>query len=308
MPETTGDRLVRGDKGKWLDALAGLFGAVVGGFYRIPGTRPIKDILHGTWVLRHPLHPAVTDAVVGGYTAVAALDIVYLFQRDADLWKATDIALGVSLAFAIVSVLSGYTDWNDTFGNERRLGILHGSVMSLITIGYGVSLWIRLNAYPAPPGARDPAVYLALVLYALVAIFAHLGGEMAFGYGTGVNRQAWADIPPKWQKLSVAAAALEDRKPVRSQLKNGFAVMIAKIDDEISAMGAVCTHAGGPLDEGEFVGGDRRDIKCPWHASVFSVRTGAALHGPATMDEPTFETRVAADGTVEVRSRVPAAQ
>jgi nitrite reductase/ring-hydroxylating ferredoxin subunit len=129
---------------------------------------------------------------------------------------------------------------------------------------------------------------------------------MAFGYGTGVNRQAWAAIPEKWQALDLKASSLKDRTPVRAQLETGFAVMVAKVDGDVLAIGAVCTHAGGPLDEGEFVGGRRRDIKCPWHGSVFSMRSGAALHGPATMDEPVFETRVAGDGVVEVRSRTAA--
>lgn len=299
MPETVGDRLVRGDKGKWLDALGGVFGSVVGGFYRIPGTRWIKDILHGTWALRHPLHPALTDVVVGGYTVVAVLDVVHLLQRDAALLRATDVVLGVTLLVALGSVVSGYTDWNETIDNERRLGILHGTAMSVITIGYAASLWMRLNA-----GAdRDAAIYLALGLWILLAVFAHLGGEMVFGYGTGVNRQAWANVPSKWQTLAVRADALEDRKPVREKLRNGLEVMVARVDGEIYAMAAVCTHAGGPLDEGDFVGSERCDIRCPWHASVFSLRTGSALHGPATMDEPTFETRIAEDGAVEVRAR-----
>ncbi|MBI2982756.1 MAG: hypothetical protein HYY42_00960, partial [Chloroflexi bacterium] len=217
MPETVGDRLVRGDKGKGLDALGKLFGAIVGGFYRLPGTRVIKDLLHGTALLRHPLHPAVTDAVVGGYTVVAALDLVYLFQRDATLSKATDIALLVSLLFALVAVLSGYTDWNDTYGNERRLGIFHGTLMSLTTIGYVVSLALRVGG-----GPREPAIYLALVLWVIVAATAHLGGEMVFGFGTGVNRHAWSAIPSKWQKIAIEAATLQDRKPVRVELKNGF--------------------------------------------------------------------------------------
>ncbi len=301
MPETLGDRLVRGDKGKGLDALGKLFGAVVGAFYRIPGTRPIKDLLHGTALLRHPLHPAVTDAVVGGYTVVAALDLVYLFQRDDTLSKATDIALVVSLLFALVAVVSGYTDWNETYGNERRLGILHGTLMSLTTVGYGISLALHVGG-----GSREPAIYLALGLWVIVALVAHLGGEMVFGFGAGVSRQAWSAIPSKWQKLAVEAATLQDRKPVRVTLKNGFAVMIVRIDDATCAIGAVCTHAGGPLDEGELVGADRRDIKCPWHASVFSVRTGRALHGPATMDQPRLETRVAPDGMLEVRGSTSA--
>lgn len=296
MPETVGDRLVRGDKAKILDRLGGFFGAGVTGFYRIPGTRPIKDLLHGTWLLRHPLHPAVTDVVVGGYTAVAVLDLVYLVQRDAALWKATDIVLVVSLLFAAVSVLSGYTDWNETVRNERRLGILHGTLMLLITVGYAASLWMRLSG-----GPRDPAIYLALGVWVLLAVVAHLGGEMTYGFGTGVNRQAWVPVPAKWQDTGVQAASLEDRKPVRATLQSGFAVMIVKLDGDVRAIGTVCTHAGGPLDEGELVGEHRRDVKCPWHGSVFSLRTGSALHGPATMDEPIFEVRVSEAGALEVR-------
>ena len=300
MPESVGTKLVTGDKGKGLDALGNVFGAVVGGFYKLPGTRPLKDLLHGTWLLRHPLHPAVTDAVVGAYTVVAALDVVYLIQRDAALWRATDIALVVGLLFSAVSILSGLTDWNETFGNERRLGILHGSVMALITIAYGVSLWLRTSG-----GPREPAIWLGLGLFVLIAVFAHLGGELVFGSGTGVNRHAWSQIPQKWQKLEITAATLEDRKPVRVKMKSGFPVMVTKLDDGIHAIAAVCGHAGGPLDEGKLVGSDRAGIECPWHASVFSIRTGAVIHGPATMDQPRFETRVAADGAIEVRSLTP---
>lgn len=298
MPETIGDRLVRGEKGAFLDGLGNAIGGLVGGFYRIPGTRPIKDVLHGTWALRHPLHPAITDAVVGGYTIVAVLDVIYLFQRDPSLLRATDIALVVSLICALGAVASGYTDWNETYGNERRLGILHGSLMTIITIGYLVSLWMRLSG-----ASRDGAIALGLVCWILVAVTAHLGGEMSFGFGTGVDRLAWSEIPADWEPLPVRAAQLEERKTVRAQMSNGFAVAVAKLDGAIYAIGAVCTHASGPLDEGELVGDDRCDVRCPWHGSVFSFRTGAALHGPATMDEPTFETRIAADGRVEVKVR-----
>lgn len=304
MPEHLGDRLVRGDKGKWLDALAAPFGAVVGGFYRLPGTRWIKDILHGTWPLRHPLHPALTDVVVGAYTVAAVLDVLYLMDGDETLFRANALVLIVALIFALGSMLSGLTDWNETHGNERRLGIVHGVLMTVISVGYVLALKMRLDIMYAPGAqelAREPAIYIGLAMWVLLAVAAHLGGEMTYGFGTGVGRHAWATISDKWQALPVPAASLEDRKPVRANMKNGFAVMVVRMDGEIQAMAAVCTHAGGPLDKGKFVGGDRRDIECPWHFSVFSVRSGAALHGPATIDEPTFETRVAADGNVEVR-------
>lgn len=297
MAESIGDRLVRGDKGKWLDALGAPFGAVVGGFYRIPGTRPLKDLLHGTWLLRHPLHPALTDAAVGAYTVLAVLDVLYLLQGDSSLVGPSLTVLIVAQLSSLASAVSGLTDWNETHGNERRLGILHGVLMTLISLGYLGSLLLRQQ------GSTTTAVYLALGMWVLLVVAAHLGGEMTYGFGTGVTRHAWATITNKWQTLPVAAASLEDRAPVRASMKNGFAVMVVKMDGEIHAIAAVCTHAGGPLEKGAFVGRDKRDIQCPWHASVFSVRSGTVLHGPATMDEPTFDARVADDGNVEVRLR-----
>lgn len=236
MPETIGDRLVRGGKGAFLDGLGSALGVVVSGFYKLPGTRPVKDLLHGTWVLRHPLHPALTDVAVGAYTVVAALDVLYLLQRDPSLFRAADAALVLGLLFAAGAVLSGFTDWNDTYGNERRLGILHGTLMTLITVGYLVSLWLRVAGGPGP---RDGAIYLGLLMWVLLAVTAHLGGEMAFGFGTGVNRQAWAEPPIEWQKTGVDAPSLEDRKPRRVRLTGGFDVALVMLDGVVHSIGAV---------------------------------------------------------------------
>jgi nitrite reductase/ring-hydroxylating ferredoxin subunit len=134
-------------------------------------------------------------------------------------------------------------------------------------------------------------------------VSAYLGGEMVFGYGTEVNRQAWVDLGSKWETLDVREAALQDRAPVLIKTKGGFAVFVAKLDGKVYAMGNTCTHAGGPLNEGKWVGSDRCEIECPWHASRFCVKDGGARHGPATFDEPAFEVRVAADGRLEVRAR-----
>jgi nitrite reductase/ring-hydroxylating ferredoxin subunit len=43
-------------------------------------------------------------------------------------------------------------------------------------------------------------------------------------------------------------------------------------------------------------------VSCPWHDSVFDVRDGALIHGPAAYPQPAWETRVR-DGRVEVRRR-----
>ena len=51
----------------------------------------------------------------------------------------------------------------------------------------------------------------------------------------------------------------------------GKPIVLAMVDGKIYAMDAVCSHQGGPLDEGKLEG---HELTCPWHYAVFDVRNG----------------------------------
>ncbi|HEX9295463.1 MAG TPA: Rieske 2Fe-2S domain-containing protein, partial [Polyangiaceae bacterium] len=75
----------------------------------------------------------------------------------------------------------------------------------------------------------------------------------------------------------VPLAEIAEGKPVLGHTE-GEAVVVVRQRQEVFAIGATCTHYGGPLAEG-LVDGDT--VRCPWHHACFSLRTGEAIAAPA---------------------------
>jgi NADPH-dependent 2,4-dienoyl-CoA reductase/sulfur reductase-like enzyme/nitrite reductase/ring-hydroxylating ferredoxin subunit len=81
---------------------------------------------------------------------------------------------------------------------------------------------------------------------------------------------------------------------------NGEAVLLARIGDDYTAIGASCTHYGGPLAEG-LIDGDT--VRCPWHHACFSLRTGEALRAPALNPAACWKVE-RRDGKLVIREKI----
>jgi 3-phenylpropionate/trans-cinnamate dioxygenase ferredoxin subunit len=71
----------------------------------------------------------------------------------------------------------------------------------------------------------------------------------------------------------------------------GVSVLLANVAGEYYAIGNKCTHRGCKLSSGVFEG---ETVKCPCHKSVFNVKTGEVVHGPAS--KPALKYAVKVEG------------
>jgi len=191
---------------------------------------------------------------------------------------------------AVGAAVSGYTDWHDTFGRERRVGMAHGLLNTVVLVVYLISLIIRLTG-----GSRGLAIVLALIGYGIMISAAFLGGDLVFGIGTGVNHHAWQEVPTKFTRVMLEGQLAENT--LVKGLAGDTPILLYKKGNAICAISETCSHAGGPLHEGEL---DGNIVQCPWHGSRFDICTGLVKGGPATISQVRYETRVQ-NGQIEVR-------
>src|SRR5437667_7408378 len=77
--------------------------------------------------------------------------------------------------------------------------------------------------------------------------------------------------------LGTPVDSLADGVPLLGHVGSS-AIILVRRADAISAIGATCSHYGGPLADGLVVDDT---VRCPWHHACFSLRTGEALRAPA---------------------------
>ncbi len=254
----------------------------------IVGHGPVKDGLSGTW-MGHPLHPPLTDLPIGFWTSSFVLDIVGGRRSRA----ASDRLLGLGVLSALPTAASGLSDWSDTIGEDRRIGVVHALANSAALVLYSWS-WLARKR-----GRRGRGVALGFLGAGAATAGGYLGGHLVFRQGVGPDRNAWKHGRNEWVDVA-GDPSLADGEPLVVKADDDDALLVCTAG-VVAGISNVCGHAGGPLDEGSFDGAGC--VTCPWHGSVFRLADGHVMHGPATGHQPRYEVR-SQGGRLSVR-RLP---
>jgi nitrite reductase/ring-hydroxylating ferredoxin subunit/uncharacterized membrane protein len=248
------------------------------------GPGPLKDALSGTW-LGHPVHPMLTDLPIGFWTSAFTLDL--LGGRRSR--RAATRLIGWGVLAAVPAAATGASDWSDTTGANRRVGLVHAAANTTALLCYGAS-WLQRKR-----GRHWRGVALGLAGATAVTVGAYLGGHLLQQSGLGVDHTTFRHPPSEW----TAALPVSDvSQQPRCAVVDGAPVIVFRHAGAIVALDAQCPHRGAPLAEGDL---DGDVLTCPWHGSRFHVPDGSLLRGPSAYPLPAYECR-SVDGMLEVRS------
>src|SRR5919198_5444584 len=225
-----------------------------------------KDLLSGTW-LGHPLHPPLTDLVIGAWTSPPLLDL--LGGDDAE--QAADRLIAAGIVAAVPTAAAGLSDWAELRDASRRVGTVHA-------LGNTTALALHALSWSARRrGRRESAVALSAIGYGVATFSAWLGGHLSFGKGVGVNQTAFERAPSDWTPV-LDADSLPERELKRAEA-NGVGVLLVRDGEWIHAIGDRCSHRGCSLSEGELLDDA---VRCSCHGSTFRLEDGSIVKGPAT--------------------------
>ncbi len=250
--------------------------------------REVADVLHGKQ-LGHPLHPLLTDITIGSWTLGVFFDVLSFLTRSQSSRKAANRLITLGTISAVPTALAGITDFSGIKQDAAGHGALHGIINSVALFFFWRSMKNRSRNH------HLTGFFYSTLGLGLMTFGAWLGGDLVYNHRVGVSHVPEEQVAGDWT-IVLAADELKTKEPQVVKVKKQ-PILLTKQGKNISAVHAVCSHAGGPLEQGSFRDGC---VQCPWHGSVFNLTDGHVVHGPATFEQPHYQTRVT-DGQIEIR-------
>lgn len=279
---------------QWLHTLNDSVSGVVQPLYDRNRDRLAVELMHGGRWAGHSVHAALSDLPIGLWVGTTVLDVLGKDgpMDDHRLDPAATLS-AAGLVAAVATVATGVTDWTVSDGEDRRVGLFHGLLNVAGVTLQSASLAARLT------GHSGSARVLSATSLAVTAAAGFVGGHLVQGRAVMVNRVATFTGPNRWVR-AIAEADLPEGAPTGVEVE-GRQVLLHRSDGELHALDNTCSHAGGLLSRGEVEG---CTVTCPLHGSVFDLRDGRILRGPAHHPQPVLPTRLR-NGWIEIRGSQP---
>ena len=138
---------------------------------------PVKDALSGAW-LGHPAHPLLTDVTIGAFTSAVLLDLVGGKKGHA----AAKTLIRIGILSALPTAATGASDWSETSGKDRRIGVVHAASNTTALLFMIASLRARKR------GHGMVGRLLALTGAGAMGAGGYLGGHLSYARGVGVKK------------------------------------------------------------------------------------------------------------------------
>ena len=136
----------------------------------------------------HPLHPPLTDAVIGAYTVSAVLGILgALGIAESNMAKGWWLSLIVGLVVSAPTALTGLADWMSIARSTPlwRTATLHWAAMLVATALFALAAILGHEPY-ADGEVSAGALAFTLVGYAVLTVGGWLGGTVVYVHGMRV--------------------------------------------------------------------------------------------------------------------------
>lgn len=259
----------------------------------------LKNLLQGK-PIGHPLHPVLVHLPIGLFILSFGFDVAWLLGEGQPwLVHATTYTIGVGIVGALLAAVPGLVDYLDIRRDHpaKRIATYH-MILNLIAVGlytgsFAIRYWIVRDELSAG------AFTLSTLGIAVISASGYLGGLLVYENGIAVGGdRRWTPTPEYTHKprahrddgyvVVASDDQIEDGGSLRVAV-DGQVMVVVKLGGKIYAFQEFCTHRYGPLSEGQF---KNETVMCPWHRSVFNMRTGKVVEGPAKTDLKTFDAKI----------------
>ena len=145
----------------------------------------------------HPPHLILVHFPAALFPVEFAFTIIALYKQDPTFNYAAFYALGGGVIMGWLAVMFGFVDLvriPDTRSNVRAKALIHGSVNTVMLIGYSVLFFLQWKA-PEITYSSTPILLLKALLLCILIAGNYLGAQLVLKYKVGTINESETSQP-----------------------------------------------------------------------------------------------------------------